>query len=265
MDETLQPPALPTRSPPGRRFSMGLTGIALLLLLLAGLGLLLGRTAPDQPIPIPKEDGLARIAREYLPGNAVPSPAGSLQQVLDVPDLIPSHHHPLLGRLAPDFALTDPDGKVWSLKGLRADGPVVLIFYYGYSCDHCVRQLFDVNRDLPLFREVGAQVVALSSRPSRADPATVRGIRPVRLSGPFGPGKQGGTWLPGVPGGPPPPRHVSHRSGGHGPVGQRRRRTVAAQSRLALPAGPDDRPLNEFPDPGIFGKILASALLGVVT
>ena len=42
---------------------------------------------------------------------------------------------------------------------------MVLIFYYGYHCVACVRQLFDVNKDLPLFREVGARVVAVSPDP----------------------------------------------------------------------------------------------------
>ena len=42
---------------------------------------------------------------------------------------------------------------------------MVLIFYLGYHCDHCVKQLFDVARDLSLFREVGVQVAAISADP----------------------------------------------------------------------------------------------------
>ena len=61
----------------------------------------------------------------------------------------------MLGRPAPNFELADPGGKVWNLKELRAEGPVVLIFYYGYHCINCVRQLDDVNRELHLFREAG--------------------------------------------------------------------------------------------------------------
>ncbi|HTU88854.1 MAG TPA: redoxin domain-containing protein, partial [Gemmataceae bacterium] len=48
---------------------------------------------------------------------------------------------------------------------LRAGCSLVLIFYYGYHCPNCVRHLRDVNKDLPLFREIGARVVALSADP----------------------------------------------------------------------------------------------------
>lgn len=33
---------------------------------------------------------------------------------------------------APDFTLPDQDGKVTGLAGLRANGPVVLVFYRGH-------------------------------------------------------------------------------------------------------------------------------------
>ena len=123
---------------------------------------------------------MARAARDYLPRDQVASPSGSLQEILAHPDIIPTHHHPLLGRQAPDFELADPEGKVWNLEELLDGRPVVLIFYYGYHCVHCVRQLFEVNRDLPLFREVGARVVAISADP----PELTR--RRFQQYGPFG-------------------------------------------------------------------------------
>ena len=42
---------------------------------------------------------------------------------------------------------------------------VVLVFYHGCSCALCVRQLFDSNNDVPLFNEVGARIVEISSDP----------------------------------------------------------------------------------------------------
>ena len=105
-------------------------------------------------------------ARKYLPGNPVAFPSASLQEILAHPDIIPTHHHPLLGRQAPDFELADPEGKVWSLAELSDGRPLVLIFHYGHHCVACARQLFEVNRDLPLFREVGAQVAAISPDPA---------------------------------------------------------------------------------------------------
>lgn len=74
-----------------------------------------------------------------------------------------SQSHPLLGKVAPDFKLSDDQGRAVSLQTLLADGPVVIVFYYGYHCNHCVGQLFGLNEDLPRFTEIGTQVVAISA------------------------------------------------------------------------------------------------------
>src|SRR5262249_13085079 len=44
-------------------------------------------------------------------------------------------------------------------------GPVVLVFYYGYYCNHCVAQLFALHEDVKKFRELGAEVIAVSADP----------------------------------------------------------------------------------------------------
>jgi peroxiredoxin len=49
-----------------------------------------------------------------------------------------------------------------SLKELLEKGPVVLVFYYGYFCDHCVSQLFALQADIKYFHDLGAEVVAIS-------------------------------------------------------------------------------------------------------
>jgi len=140
----------------GRRFNLGPRHMALLLLLpVAGFALLaVTRERTAEPRPLGNGGG--------NPSRTVAAPMLSLQDILAHPDWIPSHDHPLLGRQAPDFALADSEGKVWGLRELQAGRSLVLIFYYGYHCPNCVRQLRNVNRDLPLFREVGARVVALS-------------------------------------------------------------------------------------------------------
>ena len=125
----------------------------------------------NRPLPGPREDDLARLG-EY-PSNVVAAPTAPLGDILAHPDLIPSHHHPRLGRPAPEFELTDAEGKAWNLKGLRAGGPVVVIFYQGYSCVHCVRQLFDVNKDLPVFLRGFSTGGRPQRRPSGFDQAAV--------------------------------------------------------------------------------------------
>src|SRR5271155_3517801 len=113
------------RTLPDRRF------IVIVLALLVAIVLIpVWRTfqpAPQMVLPSPPIDSSA--------GNR----AGSLHEVLNHPDLIPTHNHSLLGRPAPDFELADLEGKVWSLKKSFGCAPVVLIFYYGFHCDHCVR------------------------------------------------------------------------------------------------------------------------------
>jgi peroxiredoxin len=180
MNQTQHEPPMPARPRRDCRFKFGPAHVALLLILApAGLGLLVWRAAPDTPRSGTQEGG-AQAGRDFLPKDQVASAFGTLQEILARRDVIPSHHHPLLGWQAPDFELADPDGKVWNLGELSNGGPVVLIFYYGYHCISCVRHLAEVNRDMPLFREVGARVVAIS-----ADPPELT-QRQFQQNGPFG-------------------------------------------------------------------------------
>jgi peroxiredoxin len=166
MEETLQQPPTLARSPQGRRSKLAPAHIALLLALPAvGLGWGAWTAILHGPL-IDAQGDVAPAADDFRPTDQDAALSGSLQEVLAHADLIPSHHHPLLGLQAPDFELADSEGNTWNLSELRTGAPVVLIFYYGFHCNHCVRQLFDVNRDLPLFRELGARVVAISADPA---------------------------------------------------------------------------------------------------
>src|SRR5262245_5215575 len=49
-----------------------------------------------------------------------------------------SQPHPLLGKAAPEFTRSDADGHPWALKEATKKGPVVVVFYLGYYCNHCV-------------------------------------------------------------------------------------------------------------------------------
>ncbi len=71
--------------------------------------------------------------------------------------------HELLGQMAPDFTLNDHHGRPWSLRSqLGGRGPVVLVFYLGYSCNACIHELFELNADLHRYHELGAEVIAIS-------------------------------------------------------------------------------------------------------
>lgn len=75
----------------------------------------------------------------------------------------PDAVHPLLGKPAPQFTLNNDKGEPVNLADMNRNGPVVVVFYYGYFCSHCVAQLFAINEELAGFSQAGARVVALSA------------------------------------------------------------------------------------------------------
>ncbi|MEO7659954.1 MAG: peroxiredoxin family protein [Pyrinomonadaceae bacterium] len=48
-----------------------------------------------------------------------------------------------VGEIAPDFTLTDADGKTVQLSRIKS--PAVLVFYRGYWCPYCLRQLAELR------------------------------------------------------------------------------------------------------------------------
>lgn len=180
MQETLQrPTSSPTRSAQSPRVRWGRVGIALLVPVVCGLVWLRWTFAnPDSPLA---QESKNLPVRERAPSERGVRPSGSLNEILAHPDVIPTHHHTLLGKPAPDFELADVEGKVWKLRELLDGHPVLLIFYYGPQCIQCVRQLSDLERDQALFREIGARVVAISASP----PESMLGQSHQSVSFPF--------------------------------------------------------------------------------
>jgi peroxiredoxin len=110
---------------------------------------------------------VAAEARRFLREKNVRPLSEDLQAILanSSHDSLPTQEHPLLGKAALDFTLRDDRGEATTLLRCLENGPVVLVFYYGYHCNHCVGQLFAVNADLTKFRELGASVIAISADP----------------------------------------------------------------------------------------------------
>jgi peroxiredoxin len=121
------------------------------------------RVAADPPPP-----DLAAEAESDLDRRNFRPLSGPLDALLADPAYksVPTQAHPLLGRPAPDFTLADTTGTPVTLADRLKAGPVVLVFYYGYHCDHCVSQLFGLHKDIAKFREVGAEVLAVSADPN---------------------------------------------------------------------------------------------------
>lgn len=74
-----------------------------------------------------------------------------------------SQSHALINNSAPDFALPNENNAEQRLSVLGKDRPVVVVFYLGYGCSHCVAQLLALDKDLHYFRELDADIIAISS------------------------------------------------------------------------------------------------------
>ena len=66
------------------------------------------------------------------------------------------------GDNVPDFMLPDAHGEPVRLYSLLREGPVVVVFYRGGWCPYCNLHLRGFQRRLAQFRELGAQIVAIS-------------------------------------------------------------------------------------------------------
>lgn len=145
----------------------GRVTVAFVSLLLAAGAALGGLTVYRAVWPQKPARDLVDETLEYLRARKAAPLSGSLANLLSNPETFrkSTQAHPLLGKPAPEFELDDPYGGKHKLAGLRARGPVVLVFYYGYHCPHCVSQLFDLNEEMSRFRELDTEVVAVSADP----------------------------------------------------------------------------------------------------
>jgi peroxiredoxin len=74
-----------------------------------------------------------------------------------------------IGKKVEDFSLHDQLDRPVSLYATLEKGPVVLTFYRGSWCPYCNIALRGLQRNLDRFRELGAQLVAVSpQRPDRS-------------------------------------------------------------------------------------------------
>ena len=74
-----------------------------------------------------------------------------------------SQPHALLNQPALDIALPDDANTERRLSDLGKDRPLLVVFYLGYGCSHCVAQLLALDKDLHYFRELDADIVAVSA------------------------------------------------------------------------------------------------------
>lgn len=78
-----------------------------------------------------------------------------------------------IGSKAPDFRATDQHGQAIRLKDQLKKGKVVLVFYRGYWCPFCNRELGQLQDSLQLIRDKGAEVIAVSPEKSEWRDSTI--------------------------------------------------------------------------------------------
>ena len=106
--------------------------------------------------------GLAPIAKELGFESDWKIPYVTPKDVGDRPnldDLGPFRWHP---SKAPDFTLTNHQGKEVKLSSYRGK-KVVVIFYLGYGCLHCAEQLKKFGPKAAEFKKAGYEILAISS------------------------------------------------------------------------------------------------------
>lgn len=67
-----------------------------------------------------------------------------------------------VGDTAPDFTLPNAAGEQVKLSDVLSKGPVALIWYRGEWCPYCNIYLEDIQSHIQSFKDIGAQVIAIS-------------------------------------------------------------------------------------------------------
>jgi peroxiredoxin len=129
-------------------------------------------------LDVPLFRALAPVAKaagqpEDWRAEVVPSPDVGERPPLD--DIGPLRWHP---PKAPAWALHDAEGKTVHLSDYRGK-PVLVIFYLGHGCIHCVEQLNAFAPKTEAFRKVGIELLAISTDPAEDLPKSQRKYRPV--------------------------------------------------------------------------------------
>ncbi|HWL08279.1 MAG TPA: redoxin domain-containing protein [Planctomicrobium sp.] len=106
---------------------------------------------------------VANDAKAFLAAAREDSKQNNSDHQGNTDGLVPSQDHPLIGKRAPNFTLSDDGGQAVRLSDVNRDGPVLVVFYYGYFCSHCVAQLFAIDEDLAKFSDAHTTVVAISA------------------------------------------------------------------------------------------------------
>lgn len=77
---------------------------------------------------------------------------------------------------APALAATDPEGATVRLEDYRGSKNVILVFYLGKECLHCLKQLRDINGRKEAWERLDTVVLAVSSNPPEGNKEALKTI-----------------------------------------------------------------------------------------
>lgn len=155
----------PQFGPPG--YEINLLYIAgLVSLMLTGAGKLSldawqwGRKSKTLPVAILLA---GFIAINISPASASRVRVNDMRDTMQVP-LLPEDVSPLLtGEMIPKASLPDADGMLKDLNAMVAQKPAILVFYRGGWCPYCTRQLSGLQSIEEELKNMGYQVIAVST------------------------------------------------------------------------------------------------------
>jgi len=105
---------------------------------------------------------LGGIAAEFGESEDWRLPASERDDIAERPELDSLGSPDWMPPPAPDFTLPDGDGRPLALAGFRGK-PLVVLFYLGHGCLHCIEQLNAFAPKHGDFLEAGIEMVAVSS------------------------------------------------------------------------------------------------------
>jgi peroxiredoxin len=141
------------------------------------------KTASLLDAALPMSKRLDELAVEFGIGKNWRQPTAARKDSGARPSLDslgPLHWHPMT---SPGFVLSDASGKQVSLKDY-AGKPVVVIFYLGSTCSHCMEQLKAFTTAAKDFAAEGIKIVAIGSEPP-AELSTTAATCDVKTGAPF--------------------------------------------------------------------------------
>lgn len=138
---------------------------------LAGLALLASGCSAGEPLVTATPPVAANRETPTMPPAPTSTPITSAEEIRQVAAAVTASRAPEVGQPAPNFTLTDLDGRAVQLADFR--GRPVLLNFFASWCGPCAKELPVMRAAQDRFKDQGLQLVLVNLQ---EDPAAVRGF-----------------------------------------------------------------------------------------